>query len=287
VNLFGFNKAYAHLIRVLTLNLAEEGPARGIQGAKKWARLIRQSKADLVGLQEIYDYVKTAGLDHGDEIGDHSFIRALVAELGWNILNENTSSNTCVITRFPTKSKYVVLANEKKIIPVSIHLTDYPYQVCQLYKCVYGDAPFLATAAEAVAGAQATRTKDLAQILKHYTTEELKSVLMMGDMNEPSKRDWTHRAVAHGLYRMSVPWPTTAFLEKFGFHDVYRVKHTDELKHPGHTYPAPQWHDKFGIPVRIDYIFAQQEHAVIDSGIFFVPDGWPSDHMAVWADIEV
>jgi exodeoxyribonuclease-3 len=270
--------------RFMTLNLCEEGPARGIKGAKKWAELIRKSGADIVGLQEIYDYKRTAGGNHDGEVGDQEFLRALVKELGWNKLNEDTNQNTCVITHFPTNNRQVILPNGRHITPLSIHLTDTPYQVCQLYGCKYDGSPAVSSEAAAIISASSTRTKDLSALLQGFSSTGLETSIIMGDLNEPSHLDWTKAAAQKGLYLLSVAWPTTQLLERFGFHDAFRIRNKNEVKIPGHTYPSPKWPEKYGVPTRIDYIFSKFK-SVIDSGVFIQEKDWPSDHLGVWADI--
>lgn len=135
------------------------------------------------------------------------------------------------------------------------------------------------------------------------------SILLGGDFNEPSHRDWIE--ANKNLYDhngMVIPWTVTNLLEEAGFTDSYRKVYPDPLTHPGFTYPsdnpliAPEkltWAPKADERERIDFIFYQgdleAEKAVIfgpkgsivrserieetSEDPFLLPAGvWPTDH---------
>ncbi|GBL37414.1 hypothetical protein EMGBD1_11010, partial [Anaerolineaceae bacterium] len=61
-------------------------------------------------------------------------------------------------------------------------------------------------------------------------------LLLAGDFNTPSHRDWTMAAVgtrAHVLY--PVQWPVTLAVEQLGFVDTYRAVHVNAKAKPGIT----------------------------------------------------
>jgi len=141
------------------------------------------------------------------------------------------------------------------------------------------------------------------------------AVVLGGDFNEPSHRDWT--AATRYLYDhhgLVVEWPQTKALERAGFRDAYRVLFPDPLTHPGFTFPA----DNPAVPVerltwtpladereRIDYIFFKGEGLEVADCRLFGPTGciacgrrkeqplhepflhplgvWPSDHKGLMA----
>ena len=64
-------------------------------------------------------------------------------------------------------------------------------------------------------------------------------VILGGDFNEPSHRDWT--AASKDLFDhngVEMLWHCTVLLEQNGFVDTYRALYPDPVKYPGITYPA-------------------------------------------------
>ena len=295
------NGFHFHCLRALSLNLCEEGPARGRHGATRWAMLILYSQARIVGLQEIIDKTRNS---------DESFIllRHLIHELTnhdphkneWKIafVQLDSQYSTCVLTSYSlTCEGEILLPNGRKLYALSVHLNDSPYQVCQLLEhCDYGDgAQSLKIEKEIISSAIAARGEQITSILdeiKNYS-----DTLLFGDLNEPSHLDWTHEAARNNVYPMSVSWPTTQIIESYGFHDTYRLFHKNKnvVVTPGTTYPSPFWKEYTGIPVRIDYIFtAESPRQIKNAGVFDISKVkqtemkekiWPSDHLGVWADI--
>lgn len=147
------------------------------------------------------------------------------------------------------------------------------------------------------------------------------TVILGGDLNEPSFHDWTEAtADLYDHHGAVVEWPQTRSLEADGFTDCYRSLYPDVLTHPGFTYPC----DNLAAPVnkltwapladereRIDYIFyraaPRQRLQLVDCRIFgpegcimrslrhdentgeprILPLGlWPTDHKGVWSEFE-
>lgn len=140
------------------------------------------------------------------------------------------------------------------------------------------------------------------------------NVILGGDFNEPSFRDWTPEMSSyydHNGY--SVRWPVTSILEQNGFKDVWRELYPDPVANPGITYPAyvaslPAakvcWAPEADDRDRIDYIFYSGTDIVpLDACIvgpassfslscrveentsdrFMPPLGiWPSDHKGIY-----
>ena len=104
------------------------------------------------------------------------------------------------------------------------------------------------------------------------------SVVLGGDFNEPSHRDWT--AATANMYDHNgflVPWTVTTLLEEAGMVDTYRAVYPDVLTHPGFTYPsdvpakAPAkvtWAPKADERDRIDYIWVSPDVEIMDAAIF-------------------
>lgn len=144
------------------------------------------------------------------------------------------------------------------------------------------------------------------------------TVILGGDFNEPSHRDWTEATA--NLYDHNgfvVPWTVTTLLEEAGMVDTYRTLYPNVLTHPGFTYPsdvpgmAPEkvtWAPKADERDRIDYIWVSPgveiEDAVIfgpknsvaygkvvegkTSDRFIEPLGvWPTDHKGLLVKLKI
>lgn len=153
-------------------------------------------------------------------------------------------------------------------------------------------------------------------------TREGYTVIIGGDFNEPSHRDWTSlTADLYDHHGAIVPWPQTTALEEAGFIDAYRTRHPNVLTHPGFTYPsdnpavAPErltWAPEADERDRIDYIFyrpAVGRKVRLKDCRIFGPEGcivrskrlceptrdtrilplgiWPTDHKGVWMKIRL
>lgn len=141
------------------------------------------------------------------------------------------------------------------------------------------------------------------------------TVILGGDFNEPSHRDWTEETKDlydhHGLV---IPWTVTVLLEEAGWKDAYREHYPDVLKYPGFTYPSDNpakpaeditWAPKADERDRIDYIWYYPEKGLkVKDAAVFGPKGsivrsqrvqetsqdkfiepmnvWPTDHKGVW-----
>lgn len=139
-------------------------------------------------------------------------------------------------------------------------------------------------------------------------------VIVGGDFNEPSHRDWTEAVKDSFDHRgCVVPWTSTIMLEKAGFIDSFREKYPNPLTHPGFTYPADckqvdvsklAWTPEADDRDRIDFIFYHPHKGVklkdcvivgpkgsivrnqrteeCSQDVFIEPGGsWPTDHKAL------
>ncbi|MEV5834476.1 endonuclease/exonuclease/phosphatase family protein [Nocardia sp. NPDC052112] len=93
------------------------------------------------------------------------------------------------------------------------------------------------------------------------------SVIIGGDLNEPSLLDWTP-ATANLFDHNGVvlAWETTRRLQQAGFIDAYRSMYPDPATHPGLTWPSDNidvdvaelaWAPEADERDRVDYIFAR------------------------------
>ena len=138
-------------IRVMSFNLWHGGDAGG-QPLEQSIAVIKQSQADVVGLQE------TAGIaPEGQPRPDRA--AEIARGLGWHYVDQG--GRTGVISRFPiiatTPRKWgarLKLPSGRELYMFNAHLAHAPYQPYQLLDIPYEGAPFLKTADEAVQAAR-------------------------------------------------------------------------------------------------------------------------------------
>ena len=121
------------------------------------------------------------------------------------------------------------------------------------------------------------------------------AVIIAGDFNEPSHRDWSAATVSAGLQPLPVAWPGTRKLEAAGFIDTFRAAYPDAVTKPGITWtPTTAADDPEDHHDRIDFVFARGDALqVLASGVIgekapeadIVVTPWPSDHRAVVSTI--
>ncbi|MGY4099228.1 endonuclease/exonuclease/phosphatase family protein [Nocardia sp. R16R-3T] len=145
------------------------------------------------------------------------------------------------------------------------------------------------------------------------------SVIMGGDLNEPSLLDWTP-ATANMFDHNGVvsAWETTRRLQQAGFIDAYRSMYPDPATHPGLTWPSDNmdvdvaelaWAPAADERDRVDYIFTHGA-ALRLSGVGIIgprgsivrgtrrqeptrdhflatPTQWGSDHKGIFATYQL
>lgn len=284
-------------LRVMTFNLWVGGDA-GKQPLERTVDVVREAKADVVGLQETHGYAATRGQrgpDNGQRIADqlkwHYFAQAgRMGILSRHPIVTNTPGRHGVSLRLPSGTDVWMF---------NTHLNHAPYQPYQLLNIPYANAPFLKTAKEAVAAARAARGAEIAQVLA-----DLKPVLaaghtvfLTGDFNEPSHLDWTPRAAAAGKCPLAVEYPSTQAVIGAGLMDAYRSVFPDEVSRPGWTWtPTTEPTDPKDRHDRIDFVFVAGNQAKLkrceivgerEDRADIVVKPYPSDHRAVVATVEI
>lgn len=280
-------------VRVMTFNLWHGGDGGGLP-LERTADVIRVSGADVVGLQE------THGREHEGRRDDHGV--RLAEQLGWAYVDQG--HRTGILSRWPivrtldgAVGVVVRLPSGRELTVGNVHLAHAPYQPYQLLRIPYEDAPFLTTAVEAVEAARAARAAaieaTLAQLQPIVAARH--PVVLTGDFNEPSHRDWTARAAAAHVVPMAVPYPTTLAVETAGLQDAFRLAFPDEVARPGWTWtPTTRPDDPTDRHDRIDFVHVAGAD-VIEAAIVgedaatadLVVQPWPSDHRAVVATLVV
>jgi len=281
------------VVRVLSYNLWHGGD-EGKQPLDKTVAVIRESKADIVGLQE------TSG--HGSPRPDRA--TEIAKRLGWHYFDQG--GRTGIISRFKivgnTPNRWGVkleTASGRQLYAFNAHLHDNPYQPYQLTNIPYGNAPSLKTANEAVRTAKAARGGQVERMLteaKAVLPEGL-PVFLTGDFNEPSHLDWTATAEKAGLCPVAVAWPATKAVETAGFIDAYRQLHPDPTKRRGLTWtPTAKVNDPKMRHDRIDFVFVNGTNLKVRAAQIvgetpeladIVVTPFPSDHRTVVVEVEL
>ena len=122
-------------------------------------------------------------------------------------------------------------------------------------------------------------------------------VVVLGDFNAPSHRDWTAETVGLREHVSEVDWPVSQAVEDAGFTDAYRTIHPDPVTEQGLTWPAARPEAGSYNPAltgkpsdRIDMTFVSSDITVEDSlivgeesydGTDIAVEPWPTDHRGV------
>ena len=292
-------------LTLLTFNMWGAG-ANAQKGIEETVAVLKASGADIIAVQETVPEPDPCTADVCAAT-DKSRLKDVAAALGYQFheFKHNTENHWAdgVLSKFPLGAEtkngtgVEIDVNGRKVIAYSMNLDDSPYQPYQLLNIEYGASPFLKTAQEAVAAAEATRGKAfklLAEDIAAAGTADAQFV--MGDFNEPSFRDWTDASVKAQHQPLAVEWPFTKGLEKLGFTDTYRAANPDEVAKPAFTWtPTTEPTAKDDHHDRIDFIFGQSKALkVISASIVgekspeaeLVVTPWPSDHRASLAIVE-
>jgi exodeoxyribonuclease III len=283
-------------LKVLTFNIWGGGLHVG-EALDATIAVLRAADADIVALQEAQRH---GGPDCSPPAsGDRGIARDIGRALGLHVHAQSgpeVRGVTAVLSRHPiagaTESGLGVRIDVggRMLTLFNLHLEDAPYQPYQLMRIPYDEAPFLATEAEAVAAAELARGRTIDRLERELAGLGESAVIIAGDFNEPSFRDWTARAAAARRHPIPAAWPATRRIEALGFTDAYRAVFPDEMARPGFTWavlPGEREHHD-----RIDFIFARGPglrveaagvvgEASRDADIVVTP--WPSDHRAVLA----
>lgn len=128
-------------------------------------------------------------------------------------------------------------------------------------------------------------------------------VVLTGDFNTPSHRDWTEATTGLRDHVIPVEWPVTLAVEDSGLVDVYRTVHPDPVADEGLTWPAARPKagsynpGLSGRPAdRIDMTFASADITALSADILgetsadvtdIAVEPWPTDHRAVVSELRV
>lgn len=283
-------------LRVMSFNLWMGGEAGG-HPLEASADVVRQSGADIVGLQETLGHeVDGKRTDHGPR---------LAKLLGWHYLSQPDRRG--IVSRFeivrPSKGQegaLIRLTAGQEMWLFNVHFPAAPYQPYQLLGIEYAKGvTFIKTEEEAIAHARSARGKQVEALVEDMKAEGAANhpmVFVTGDFNEPSPQDWTEAAVKAGLCPVAVEWPSIKTMLDLGFVDAYRTLHPDPVQRPGLTWtPTTDPKDPNDHHDRIDFVLVchglaedLQSAEVIGEkppAADRIIKPWPSDHRAVLATV--
>lgn len=226
-------KAEAKQIKFLVWNV-QKGSNPYEKGPEKTLKVIQDSKAEIILMQESYD-IKGSRPKLGKWIAD---------QLKWNYY-QGKSAHLCVISKFPIEKTYYhsswngvgarLKTTSGDIVVWSCWL-DYK---ANLKRYVYNtENPTLAgaLACETTQSSRAKQTKSLfSSFKKHSHLDADVPVIIGGDWNSPSHLDYTE-ANKHLNKGLVIPIPSSVIFEENGFLDAYREFYPDVVKHPGNTW---------------------------------------------------
>ena len=291
-------------LTIMSFNIWGAGANEG-KPIDETVAVIRAAGADIVGLQETHAEPSTCSAEDCQAVGT-SRARVIADALGFHVY-EQTAKNealwsNAIISRYPIGKAtahdlgVAIDIEGRTAYAFNIHLDDAPYQPYQLTGIEYGPHPFLKTAEEAIAAAEATRGPALELLFEDLKAADGADVaFIFGDFNEPSSRDWTPDAAKAGNHPLAVAFPTSRAIEARGFTDTFRFIFPDPVAKTGFTWtPTSDPKSKEDHHDRIDFAFARGPTLkVIAAGIVgekapeadIVVQPWPSDHRATMAVI--
>eukprot|EP00759_Apiculatamorpha_spiralis_P014622 PhF_6_TR21191/c1_g1_i1/m.30560 len=288
------------------------------------ANIIRNSGADIIGLQESFSYdSRTSQLPQLMQLLNNSNNNKTKTSSVWHGFSQSNACSTkppherhnvtqycAVVSKFPivrTSNHGIVTQVDVPNVAspfyfANVHFNHFPYQPFQLLGIPYVDdetgitQPNLHTEEDAINSAANTRDDDFRQLegdIHEFVHNNNKKLLVLtGDFNEPSHLDWTEIAASQGVHPMRVRWPTsTKIITQLGLQDSYRSLYPNVVESKGHTWctlTTPE--DPKDHHDRIDIMYhCPSSLRVVSAHVlgetFEVP--YPSDHRAVFVEYEV
>jgi endonuclease/exonuclease/phosphatase family metal-dependent hydrolase len=263
-------------LRVMTWNIWNGGREDGEQiGPERVVDVIRESKADVVALQETYG--------SGKRISD---------SLGFHFLERGT--NVSIHSRFPVLEDISVF-EAFKCVGALIELPDGQKLAFYNIWLPYGEDIWLP-------GVRAKRSTDQLQAACQPSADDLKtirdaivnrlsdakyrgtSIIIAGDFNSMSHNDYSD--VSTDQFQQRIDWKTSHVLVDAGFRDSYREANR-VVNRSGDSTWSPRFPEQE--QDRIDFIYYQSSilRTAESRVIKHHPERFPSDHAAVMTSFEI
>ncbi|SFE97545.1 endonuclease/exonuclease/phosphatase family protein [Thermophagus xiamenensis] len=261
---------YKDSVTVMTWNIWNGGTNRGkFTGIQQITDIIKESKADIISLQETMD----AG-------------EIIAGQLDFFLYKR--SENLSIISRYPPTRSFNIfqpqhfgavmlnIGQNRKLLMSPLWLSLQPNLPAYFIKENARSDTIEVREME-------TRGKEIRFILSELTPliqeDTPHATIIAGDFNSGSHLDWTTRNKKRHN-NLVVNFPASRFMYEAGFFDAYRTLYPDETTFPGYTW-SPVY--KEGLQTRMDFIYYKgntlkpSSAKVIDTW----PYGFPSDHAAV------
>ena len=199
------------------------------------------------------------------------------------------------LTVFPEKNDHGSIyrltssVNGKKVAVYTAHLD---YLDCAYYNArgydgsTWKEIPLPASVDEIMKVNVASQRDDAIRMFIAQAEKDLANgyrVIVGGDFNEPSHRDWIEKN--KNLYDHNgfvVPWTVTTLLEEAGFIDSYRKIYPNPLTHPGFTYPSD---NLAKTPEKITWAPTRDTRDIITAAVRALDRIWVSGHRYAKAGI--
>lgn len=276
---------------------------------------------DVVATEDVAVRVMQFNIEYGGTVVDFAGVPAAVEAADADVVAvQEAYGNTCRIARAldwqycdprtQTVSRYPLVTPADPAGPEVLVAVE-PGRVLAVVNVHLPSAPYGPNRAAAGASADelvaAERGRMAALEPAVAATERLEElglpVLVIGDFNTPSHRDWTEETAGLRDHVIPVEWPVTLAAEQAGLVDVYRAAHPDPVADEGLTWPAARPKAGSYNPAlsgrpadRIDMTFASPDITVRSVEIVGEPgadvtdivvEPWPSDHRAVVSELAV
>jgi endonuclease/exonuclease/phosphatase family metal-dependent hydrolase len=232
----------SNTLRVMVWNVLH-GANDVTNGAEKALKIIRDTKPDIVMLQESYDIN-----DERPKLGEW-----LAGELGWN-QHQAQSTHLCVLTPLDIETTFFHHAwhgvgarlrdsTGREFLAWSTWIDYRAYITYALRENpAISDEDLLAL--ESVGS---NRLKQANAIIEHLrNTGQLDAdipLLVGGDWNCPSHLDWIVDTTRVYKRRRALPLPVSTAMESAGFTDTFRKLYPNPVQHPGITW-SPMFRTK-------------------------------------------
>jgi endonuclease/exonuclease/phosphatase family metal-dependent hydrolase len=240
-------------LRVMVWNVLH-GANDVTNGAEKALKIIRETKPDIVMLQESYEIN-----DERPKLGAW-----LATELGWNH-HQAQSTHLCVLSPLEIETTFfhnpwhgvgARLRDEKgrELLAWSTWIDWRAYITYALRENPsISDEELLLL--ESVGS---NRLQQVNAIIEHLqSTGQLEAdipLLVGGDWNCPSHLDWTVDTTRVYKRRRALPLPVSKAMENAGFSDTFRTLYPNPVQHPGITW-SPMFRTKGEGAAQVDQCF--------------------------------
>lgn len=281
-------------LKVLTFNLWYGG-SKVDNGRAKQLKVIRDSGADVVGLQE---HMGNSAQELSDALGwyyhpgDNRV--AIISRYPITDRQEVPSPIPCCLPGFEDFSEDVAISASVRVDGRTVRLWN-THQMAEFYGpyslCFDGwPAPLVETQEQLTRGLMMRLTLDAMSA----DLDGKSPVIVTGDFNAPSHLDYTDATAAQHCGYGTVNWPVSRMAADAGLVDSFRKANPDPATTPGNTWsPITPTNDGRPEPQdRIDFIYTKGL-TVADSRTIVAGDPlpvddpnhvsneWPSDHAAV------